>query len=99
MSIQRGRKARPETPCALSAARYGLYRQPEAFFRELPLPFFASILACLERWAGEAVAPDAPEMYGHQDARHQRNKDAVENVKTQQCVRADLAAAEEKCAR
>ena len=52
-----------------------------------------------ERGPGEAVAPDAPEVHGHEEARDERDEDAVQDVEAQQRVRADLAAAEEEGAR
>src|SRR5216110_2837558 len=50
----------------------------------------------LERRAREAVAPDPPEVDGHEETRDQRDEDAVEDVEAQQRVRTDLAAAEEE---
>src|SRR5581483_886524 len=52
-----------------------------------------------ERRAGEAVAPDAPEVDGEEEARHERDEDAVQDVEPQQRVRAHLAAAEQERAR
>src|SRR5439155_3532995 len=40
----------------------------------------------LERRPGEAVAADAPEVHGHEEARDQRDEDAVEDVEAQQRV-------------
>src|SRR5438094_3592414 len=61
-----------------------------------------AVTACIsgsERRPGEAVAADAPEVHGHEEARDQRDEDAVEDVEAQQRVRADLAATEEEGAR
>src|SRR3989475_8742295 len=53
----------------------------------------------LERRAREAVAPDPPEVDGHEETRDQRDEDAVEDVEAEQRVRTDLAPAEEEGAR
>src|SRR2546429_3032055 len=53
----------------------------------------------LERRAREAVAPDAPEVDGHEETRDQRDEDAVEDVEAEQRVWTDLAPAEEEGAR
>src|SRR5258708_35064876 len=45
-----------------------------------------------------AVAADSPEMHRHEDTRDQRKKDAVQNVESEQRMRSDLRAAENKCA-
>src|SRR6202451_2554110 len=46
-----------------------------------------------------AVAADSPEVHGHEDTRDQRKKDAVQNVESQQRMRPDFRAAENKRAR
>src|SRR5713101_891937 len=63
------------------------------------LPVSSDGTATSQRRPREAVAPDAPEVDGHEQARDQRDEDAVEDVEAEQRVRADLAAAEEEGAR
>src|SRR6202041_911253 len=46
-----------------------------------------------------AVAADSPEVHRHENTRDQRKKDAVQNVESQQSMRSDLSAAENKRAR
>src|SRR5579862_766311 len=52
-----------------------------------------------DRWPGESVTPDAPEMHRHEQAGDQWNEDAVQNVESQQGMRADLATTEQEGAR
>src|SRR5262249_26017934 len=63
------------------------------------LPVSSDGTTTSERWPREPVPPDAPEMDGHEEARDQRDEDAVEDVEAEQRVRADLASAEEEGAR
>src|SRR2546425_9451733 len=61
-----------------------------------------AVTACIsgsERRPREAVAADAPEVHRHEEARDQRDEDAVQDVEAEQRVRADLASAEEEGAR
>src|SRR6266436_6075550 len=61
-----------------------------------------AVTACIsgsERRPREAVAADAPEVHRHEEARDQRDEDAVQDVEAEQRVRADLAPAEEEGAR
>src|SRR5581483_671449 len=52
-----------------------------------------------ERGTREPVAADAPEVDRHEEARDERDEDAVEDIEAEQRVRSDLAAAEEERAR
>src|SRR6059058_5013646 len=61
-----------------------------------------AVTACIsgsERRPREAVAADAPEVHRHEQARDQRDEDAVEDVEAEERVGADLAPAEEEGAR
>src|SRR6266403_3010342 len=61
-----------------------------------------AVTACIsrsERRPREAVAADAPEVHRHEEARDQRDEDAVQDVEAEQRVRADLASSEEEGAR
>src|SRR3989304_5613786 len=49
----------------------------------------------LERPRHAAVPPDAPEMYGHEDSRQQRQRKYVQGVKTDQRVGPNLISAED----
>src|SRR5262245_21824972 len=53
-------------------------------------------IAASQRRTGESVAADPPEMHAKENAGDERNEDAVQDVEAQQCVRANLAAAEEE---
>src|SRR5690349_6543495 len=70
-----------------------------SFFSRATSAICASIPKILKRWTRKAVAANAPEVHGHQDAGDHGNENAVQDVEAQQSVRTDLAAAEEKRAR
>src|SRR5207249_12220612 len=63
------------------------------------LPVSSDGTTTSERGPREPVPPDAPEMDGHEEARDQRDEDAVQDVEAEQRVRTDLAATEEERAR
>src|SRR5688500_1987197 len=55
-----------------------------------------SALPSLQRAADAAVLPDAPEVDGQEDGRHEGHQDDVQDVEAEQRVLADLDAAEEE---
>src|SRR5712691_11070158 len=50
----------------------------------------------LQRGTGKPVAANSPKVHGHEEARDQRDEDAMEDVEAQQGMRTDLTPAEEK---
>src|SRR5262245_21369756 len=65
----------------------------------LPLSSLDIRLVVLQRRSREPVAADAPDVHGQEQARHERDEDAVVDVEPHQRVGADLATTEQERAR